>query len=208
MAGRQCSDFLAFHAHKLDAGVERGLDPQVTRTLMGTAYPTVGLHSKYYDADMDPLCQVVQDTVGRHDSFALACTARYYEDLGYPGHVNCTENFNRQLDPYGIAAKKGWAALNFFYNTSFDPDLVLLSDEPWSRPGDFVLLRAMSDLVCASSACPDDIDPGQRLGDHRRPRPRLLTGEPLLDGHRPPRHPGGRARADQGDGLPLRAGRR
>ena len=159
VAGRQCSDFLAFHAHKLDAGVERGLDPQVTRTLMGTAYPTVGLHSKYYDADMDPLCQVVQDTVGRHDSFALACTARYYEDLGYPGHVNCTENFNRQLDPYGIAPKKGWAALNFFYNTSFDPDLVLLSDEPWSRPGDFVLLRAMSDLVCASSACPDDIDP-------------------------------------------------
>ena len=159
VAGRQCSDFLAFHAHKLDAGIERGLDPQVTRTLMGTAYPTVGLHSKYFDADMDPLCQVVQDTVGRHDSFALACTARYYEDLGYPGHVNCTENFNRQLDPYGIAAKKGWAALNFFYNTSFDPDLVFMSDEPWSRPGDYVLLRAMSDLVCASSACPDDIDP-------------------------------------------------
>ena len=159
VAGRQCSDFLAFHAHKLDKGIERGLDPQVTRTLMGSAYPTVGLHSKYYDADMDPLCRVVQDTVGRHDSFALACTARYYEDLGYPGHVNCTENFNRQLDPYGIAPKKGWAALNFFYNTSFDPDLVLLSDEPWSRPGDFVLLRAMSDLVCASSACPDDIDP-------------------------------------------------
>ncbi|HWT26186.1 MAG TPA: DUF1989 domain-containing protein, partial [Solirubrobacteraceae bacterium] len=157
--GRQCSDFLAFHSHKLERGIERGLDPQVTRTLMGTAYPTVGLHSKYFDADMDPLCEVVQDTVGRHDSFALACTARYYEDLGYPGHVNCTENFNLQLDPYGIPARKGWAALNFFYNTSFDPDLVLLSDEPWSRPGDFVLLRAMSDLVCASSACPDDIDP-------------------------------------------------
>ena len=32
-------------------------------------------------------------------------------------------------------------------------------DEPWSRPGDYVLLRAMNDLVCASSACPDDIDP-------------------------------------------------
>jgi aminomethyltransferase len=159
VAGRQCSDFLAFHAHKLDKGVERGLDPQVTRSLMGAAYPTVGLHSKYFDADMDPLCQVVQDTVGRHDSFALACNAKYYEDLGYPGHINCTENFNGQLDPYGIAPKKGWAALNFFYNTGFDPDLVLLSDEPWSRPGDFVLLRAMSDLVCASSACPDDIDP-------------------------------------------------
>lgn len=32
-------------------------------------------------------------------------------------------------------------------------------DEPWSRPGDYVLMKALQDLVCASSACPDDIDP-------------------------------------------------
>jgi aminomethyltransferase len=157
--GRQCSDFLAFNAHKLQAGVERGLDAQVTRTLMGSAYPVVGLHSKYFDLDMDPLCQIVQDTVGRHDSFALACTRKYYEDMGYFGHVNCTENFNAQLDPFSIAPRKGWEALNFFYNTAFDADLVLTLDEPWSRPGDYVLLRALDDLVCASSACPDDIDP-------------------------------------------------
>jgi len=35
---------------------------------------------------------------------------------------------------------------------------VLYLDEPWSRPGDFVLFRALTDLVCVSSACPDDID--------------------------------------------------
>ena len=157
--GRQCSDFLAFNAKKLQQGVERGLDAQVTRTLMGRAYPVVGLHSKYYDLDMDPLCQIVQDTVGRHDSFALACTRKYYEDMGYFGHVNCTENFNAELDPFSIAPRKGWEALNFFYNTGFDSDHVLFLDEPWSRPGDFVLLKALDDLVCASSACPDDIDP-------------------------------------------------
>ena len=103
---------------------------------------------------MDPLVEVVRDTVGRHDTFALACTAKYYEDMGYPGHVNCTDNFNAQLDPYEIAARKGWPALNFFYNTGFDRDHVMFMDEPWSRPGDYVLLRAMNDLVCASSACP------------------------------------------------------
>src|SRR3954447_22561535 len=157
--GRQCSDFLAFNARKLQDGNERGIDAQVTRTLTGGAYPTVGLHSKYFDLDMDPLCQVVQDTVGRHDSFALACTSKYYEDLGYFGHRNCTENFNRELDPFGIGARKGWEALNFFYNTAFDRDLVMFLDEPWSRPGDYVLLRALDDLVCASSACPDDIEP-------------------------------------------------
>ncbi len=157
--GRQCSDFLAFNARKLQDGVERGLDATTTRSLMGAAYPQPGLYRKCFDVDQDPLVEVVQDTVGRHDSFALACTAKYYEDMGYPGHVNCTENFNGQVTPFGIARRRGWEALNFFYNTGFDADHQFVMDEPWSRPGDYVLLRASSDLVCASSACPDDIDP-------------------------------------------------
>ena len=60
--------------------------------------------------------------------------------------------------PYGVAARKGWMALNFFYNTGIDAHNVIIFDEPWSRPGDYVLLRALTDLVCVSSACPDDID--------------------------------------------------
>ena len=102
---------------------------------------------------------MVRDTVGRHDTFALACTAKYYADQGYPGHVNCTDNFNVALDGFGIAARQGWPALNLFYNTAFDAQHQLISDEPWSRAGDYVLFRASTDLVCASSACPDDIDP-------------------------------------------------
>jgi aminomethyltransferase len=157
--GKQCSDFLAFHADKLQKGLERGIDGVTTRTLMGAAVPAPGIYSKFFDVDMDPLVQVVQDTVGRHDMFGLACTPKYYEDMGYPGHISCTENFNNQVDPYRIAPRAGWEAVNFFFNTAFTADEQLVADEPWSRPGDFVLLRAMSDLVCASSACPDDIDP-------------------------------------------------
>ncbi|MGH6954531.1 MAG: DUF1989 domain-containing protein, partial [Alphaproteobacteria bacterium] len=130
-----------------------------TRTLMGAAYPGPGLYSRFFDQDMRPLVEVVRDTVGRHDTFALACTAKYYEDRGYPGHANCTDNFNRALAPYRVAPRKGWPAINFFYNTSFGANNALVLDEPWSRPGDYVLLRATQDLVCASSACPDDIDP-------------------------------------------------
>src|SRR3954453_14468716 len=74
--GSQCSDFLAFNARKLQAGNERGIDAQVTRTLTGGAYPTVGLHSKYFDLDMDPLCRAVQDPAGRHDAAACARTTR------------------------------------------------------------------------------------------------------------------------------------
>jgi aminomethyltransferase len=157
--GRQCSDFLAFHSGKLQNGQERGLDSTTTRSLMGNAYPQPGLFGKFYDQDQEPLVEVVRDTVGRHDTFALACNAKYYEDMGYFGHVNCSDNFNGQLLPYTIAPRRGWPALNFFFNTGFDAGNLLVSDEPWSRPGDYVLLRAMTDLVCLSSACPDDIDP-------------------------------------------------
>jgi aminomethyltransferase len=157
--GRQCSDFLAFDARRLSEGVERGLDATTTRNLIGNAYPQPGLYGKFFNQDMRPLVEVVRDTVGRHDTFALACNAKYYEDMGYPGHVNCTDNFNAQLGRFGVAARRGWPALNFFYNTFFNESNQLFFDEPWSRPGDYVLLRAMSDLVCASSACPDDVDP-------------------------------------------------
>ncbi len=157
--GRQCSDFLAFDARRLQDGAEHGLDSTATRYFMGSAYPQPGLHGKFYDHDMQPLVEVVQDTVGRHDTFGLACNAKYYEDMGYPGHVNCTDNFNAELDRYGVAKRTGWPALNLFYNTAFDGHNQLVFDEPWSRPGDYVLFRASTDLVCASSACPDDIDP-------------------------------------------------
>jgi aminomethyltransferase len=157
--GRQCSDFLAFDARALAEGSEYGLDPTTTRTLMGTANPGPGLHSKYFDERQRALVEIVRDTVGRHDTFMLACSAKYYADMGYPGHANCTDNFNAALAPHGVAARAGWPAINFFYNTFVRADDSIGLDEPWSRPGDYVLVRALTDLVCASSSCTDDIDP-------------------------------------------------
>jgi len=60
------------------------------------------------------------------------------------------------MAPFGVRPRRGWEAVNFFYNTGIDDHNVLFLDEPWSRPGDYVLLKAITDLVCASTACPDD----------------------------------------------------
>ncbi len=157
--GRQCTDFQCFSARKLDKGKEHPLDVTTTRTLMGASYPMPGLHSKYYDHDMEPLVEVVQDTCGRHDAFALACASKYYDDIGYPGHINCSDNFNGALAEHGVTPRAGWMAVNFFFNTAIDAHGLVVSDEPWSRPGDYVLMRALTDLVCVSSACPDDTSP-------------------------------------------------
>ncbi|MGE8405821.1 MAG: DUF1989 domain-containing protein [Pseudomonas sp.] len=159
VAGRQCSDFVAFDRRGLDAGQEIDLDPTVTRTLNGNAYPGPGLYSRFYDRNLQPMLEVLRDTVGRHDTFALACTARYYEAQGFFGHGNCSDNLSRALSAHGVTPRAGWPAINFFFNTGVDAHQHLTLDEPWSRPGDYVLMRAMTDLVCASSSCPDDIDP-------------------------------------------------
>ncbi len=154
--GRQCTDFQCFDARKLDRGIAHPLDVTTTRTLQHHAYPMPGLHGKYFDQDMTPLVEVIQDTCGRHDAFAMACAAKYYDDIGYPGHANCSDNFNDALAAFDVPARPGWMAANFFFNTSVDAHGLLLADEPWSRPGDYVLLRALTDIVCVSSACPDD----------------------------------------------------
>ncbi len=160
LEGKQCSDFMAMNASALARGVEWHIDSTVTRSLVGGAWPVPGLFDKFFDQQMTPLLAVEQDTVGRHDTFALACTARGYENRGFPGHVNCSDNISAAYACYGIRPRRAWPAINFFFNSWILPsDNRIRSDEAWSRAGDYVAMRAQTDLVCVSTACPDDVDP-------------------------------------------------
>ena len=157
--GRQCSDLNVFDSKALQKGKEYSIDPTATRSLVGNSYPMPGLASKFFDRNQDPLVEVMQDSIGRHDTFGTACTLKSYEDQGYFGHVNCSDNFNFALESYGIEKRKAWQAVNLFWNTGIDTSNVFTSDMPWSRAGDYVLFQAQKDLVCVSSGCPDNISP-------------------------------------------------
>lgn len=158
--GQQCSDFMALNAHALEQGRERCIDSTVTRSMVRGAYPIPGLHDKFFDQDLRPLLKLKQDTVGRHDTFAYACTARGYEERGFFGHLNCSDNISHVYAPYGIEQRAAWPAINFFFNSWIDHSNNLIqSDEAWSQPGDYVAMEAMTDLVAVSTACPDDVDP-------------------------------------------------
>ncbi len=157
--GQQCSDFMAFRAAGLDRGQEEAIDSTATRSMVRRSYPMPGLFDTFHDAEMRPLMHLVQDTCGRHDTFGLACTARGYADRGFPGHINCSDNISDAMAPYGIARRAAWPAINFFWSTWIDPHHHIQTEESWSRPGDYVALRAAEALVCVSTACPDDIDP-------------------------------------------------
>ena len=156
--GRQCSDFLAFSEPKLQQGKERGLDSTTTRSLMGNAYPAPGLSrssSTTTSRRSSRSCGTRSGATTRSGSPATRSTTRTWATRARQLHGQ----LQRAALPYRIEARRGWPAINFFFNTGFDAHNLYVTDEPWSRPGDYVLLRASTDLVCLSSACPDDIDP-------------------------------------------------
>ncbi|WP_299673983.1 aminomethyltransferase family protein [uncultured Roseobacter sp.] len=157
--GQQCSDFQAFGLAALGRAQERLIDATATRSMVRRSFPGPGLFDKFFDAAMTPMLRVVRDTCGRHDTFGMACTARGYEERGFPGHVNCSDNISEALADFGVAPRTAWPAINFFWNTWIDPQHHIQTDESHSRPGDYVAMQALDDLTCVSTACPDDIDP-------------------------------------------------
>jgi aminomethyltransferase len=152
--GCQVSDLVAFHRDR--PGI--GISTTVTRALVGGAFPLPG--QGIFDPDGELLLTLVEDTVGRHDTFGIACNRETYEAFGLADHPNCTDNFNRELATFGYAPRRFYEPVNWFYNTTIGPDGRAIEIAPaLSKAGDYVLLRAERDLVAAASACPDDVTP-------------------------------------------------
>ena len=161
-----------------------------------------GLHSKYYDADMDPLCQ----RRAGHRRAPRLVRAGVHRALLRGPRLPRPRQLHGELQPPARPVRDPRA------QGLGGAELLL---QHVVRPRPRAALRRAVVAARRLRAAARDVGPRlrllglprrhrsrQRLGGHRRPRPRLLTGEPLLDGHRPPRHPGGRPRDDQGDGLP------
>ena len=178
--GKQCSDFLAFHRRKLESGLERGLDATTTRSLMGQAYPQPGLQGKFYDVDQDPLIEVVRDTVGRHDTFGLACTAKYYEDKGYPGHVNCTRELQRAGDAVRHRAAHGLGGAQLLLQHGLRRLERLRHGRAMVAPRRLRAPARDERSRVRIVGVPRRHRPGERLADHSRPRARLCARQHLL----------------------------
>jgi len=152
--GKQVSDFVAFNA---DDSAEY-LATSITRSMNSSLMLQEGM--KLYSNRRNPMFELVEDRVGRHDMLFAACDPRRYkDDFGLEGHANCREALTDALGDRGITYDQIPDPVNWFMNVAIGQKGVLEIRESLAERNDYVLLEALMDTVVAITACPQDQNP-------------------------------------------------
>lgn len=170
--GKQVADFVAFTLGDTD----EYLSTAATRSTNGNIIPQVGV--TLLSNRRQPMFEIVEDTVGRHDMLYICCDPVRYEKLDAPGHANCREALTESLTAYGIGIDRIPSPINWFMNVSIQQRGELEIREPLAEEGDYILLRALKDVVAAISACPQDIG-ATNAGNPTDLHIRVYRDEPL-----------------------------
>jgi uncharacterized protein YcgI (DUF1989 family) len=152
--GKQVADFVAFAQGDKD----EYLSTSATRATNANIIPQLGM--TLYSNRRQPMFEIIEDTVGRHDMLYACCDPVRYEMLGAaPGHTSCRAALTDALNGFGIGYDRIPSPINWFMNVSILQRGELEIREPLAEAGDYVLLRALTDVIAAVSACPQDLGP-------------------------------------------------
>jgi uncharacterized protein YcgI (DUF1989 family) len=151
--GQQVADFVCFRR----PDTSEKLSVHNTALIQGTIYISTG-HLLLSDR-CTTLMAITADTCGRHDLLAGSCSEgtnrwRY----GVANTPNCRSNFEAALRPFGIPLREVPYSFNIFMNVPIG-DRKIGIHEPLSKAGDFIDLRAETDLLVAISSCPQERNP-------------------------------------------------
>jgi urea carboxylase-associated protein 1 len=152
--GQQVADLVCFR--RQDRAEK--LSVHNTALIQGSVYISTG-HVLLSDR-CRKLMTITADTCGRHDLLAGSCSegtnrVRY----GVADTANCRSNFEQALKPFGIPLKEIPYSFNIFMNVPIEANGAMSIQEPISKAGDFIELRADDDLIVAISNCPQERNP-------------------------------------------------
>ena len=147
--GVQVADLLAFNAADIDEVISSGRTLDYAEKIYLTTGDTL------YSNRSNPLLEIVEDKVGRHDFLLTPCSEATFRHFypEHPVHRGCFGNLAEALAPYGIEPDAIPTAFNLFMNVPVAGDGSLRVDPPVSKPGDSIALRARMDCVIGLTAC-------------------------------------------------------
>jgi hypothetical protein len=154
--GKQVADLVALSV--ADKGEK--LSCVYSNVLNGTWKLTKG-HILYTNRARRML-SIVEDTVGLHYTGGGFCNQEInfirYKDREMR---NCADNLTRAFQAQGIRREDFDfdCCFNIFMNLTYQPDGSMRLQEPLSKAGDYIDLRAEIDCLIAISNCPQDRNP-------------------------------------------------
>lgn len=152
--GKQVPDLVCFN---LSRPRER-LSTNNSRLIQKRWLLTTG-HVLYSD-EGNPMLTITDDTVGIHHASAGCCNeAANFLRYGERGTRNCLDNLTMAAAPLGLTPKDIPGAFCPFMKVIQHLDGSYEIQEPDSRAGDYLDLRAEMDLFVAISNCPQDKNP-------------------------------------------------
>lgn len=152
--GKQVGDFICFNRND----PKEHVSPVHMRASLSSIRLKVGDY--LYSNRRRPLMQLVHDTVGQHDFFFPACDYyRYKVDFDQEVHPNCHDNLKQALQKYQLYPDYLPDPINLFMYNKLDSLGDYEINEPLSKPGDYVTLKALEDVVVALSSCSQDMAP-------------------------------------------------
>lgn len=154
LEGTQAVDFLCYNA----ADPAERYNAADTMKLNGSIFLSAGC--RLYSDMARPLFTILEDTCGYHDTLGGCCSAESnFVRYGVKDTPNCRDNFLHALAAFGLGKKDIVANVNFFMYVPVQPDGRMAIADGRSKAGDFVELRAETDVLSILSNCPQIYNP-------------------------------------------------
>jgi urea carboxylase-associated protein 1 len=156
LEGQQAIDLICYNLDNLDEKFWAAH----TAKLAGTIYVTAG--DVLYSDLARPMMTITEDTVGVNDVICGSCSyaldvVRYGEEKAQKG---CMDNFEESIAPWGLERKDIPMCFNIFLRYPVEADgSVSIEQDPPSKAGDYIELRAEMDLLISISNCPQENNP-------------------------------------------------
>ena len=154
LEGQQAVDFLCYNNN------DRSDRYSATNTvkLQGNIY--VGLGSILYSDSGIPLLEVVEDTIGQHDTVYGCCSnpnnmLRY----GVETTESCYSNFEKEISKLGMSKEAIVPNVNWFMSVPVLEDGSAGVDNVVQQPNSYVTLLAKTETLVVLSNCPQMHNP-------------------------------------------------
>jgi uncharacterized protein YcgI (DUF1989 family) len=151
--GAQAADFFAYNAEN----VGEWLSANHSWVTTFCVRPRAG--DEFLSRFRRPMLRFAEDGAeGVHDMMIAACDQFRYEFFGHKGpHASCSENLCVAMRRLGHQVDVIPQPVNFFTHSKVEPDGRLVSRPNPVKPGAYVVLEALIDVIGVVSSCPFDL---------------------------------------------------